>query len=108
MARRRAAAYAASLISHRIDLHPSETTWRHKQAAGSATSSGRAASLGFEATLWLTTALDQQLRLPHMNPGIGLVLCKPADKVQVRLALTAAASRKPASPRIKPRFPTNG
>ena len=94
MARGRAAAYAASLISHPIDLHQSEPTWRIKQAAGSATSSGLAASLDFEATLWLTTALDEQLRLPHEHPGIGLVLCKSADKIQVRLALTAAAVKK--------------
>ena len=39
-------------------------------------------------------ALDEQLRLPHENPSIGLVLCKSADKVQVRLALTAAAIKK--------------
>ena len=38
-------------------------------------------------------ALDEQLRLPHENPSIGLVLCKSADKVQVRLALTAAANK---------------
>jgi len=39
-------------------------------------------------------ALDEQLRLPHENPSLGLVLCKSADKVQVRLALTAAAIKK--------------
>ena len=39
-------------------------------------------------------ALDEQLRLAHENPSLGLVLCKSADKVQVRLALTAAAVNK--------------
>ena len=39
-------------------------------------------------------ALGEQLRLPHENPSIGLVLCKSADKVQVRLAPTAAAVKK--------------
>ena len=38
-------------------------------------------------------ALDEQLRLPHENPSLCLVLCKSADKVQVRLALTAAANK---------------
>ncbi len=38
-------------------------------------------------------ALDEQVRLPHEKPSIGLVLCKSADRVQVRLALTAAANR---------------
>jgi len=38
-------------------------------------------------------ALDEQLRLPHENPSIGLVLCKTADHAQVRLALTAAARK---------------
>jgi predicted nuclease of restriction endonuclease-like (RecB) superfamily len=36
-------------------------------------------------------ALDEQLRLPHENPSLGLVLCRSADSTQVRLALTAAA-----------------
>ena len=38
-------------------------------------------------------ALDEQLRLSHENPSIGLVLCKSADKIQVRLALTTAANK---------------
>ena len=38
-------------------------------------------------------ALDEQLRLPHENPSLGLVLCRTADATQVRLALTAAAER---------------
>jgi len=38
-------------------------------------------------------ALDEQIRLPHEKPSIGLVLCKSADRVQVRLALTAAANK---------------
>ena len=38
-------------------------------------------------------ALDEQLRLPHENPSIGLVLCRSADSVQVRLALSAAAEK---------------
>lgn len=40
-----------------------------------------------------SAALDEQLRLPHENPSIGLVLCKTADHAQVRLALTAAARK---------------
>lgn len=39
------------------------------------------------------TALDEQIRLPHENPSLGLVLCRSADAAQVRLALTAAAER---------------
>jgi len=38
-------------------------------------------------------ALDEQVKLPHENPSIGLVLCKTADRAQVRLALTAAARK---------------
>lgn len=38
-------------------------------------------------------ALDELLRLPHEKPSIGLVLCKSADTVQVRLALSAAAEQ---------------
>ncbi len=38
-------------------------------------------------------ALDEQIKLPHENPSIGLVLCKCANRVQVRLALTAAADK---------------
>lgn len=38
-------------------------------------------------------ALDEQLRLAHENPSLGLVLCRTADATQVRLALTAAAER---------------
>ncbi len=38
-------------------------------------------------------ALDEQIRLPHEKPSIGLVLCKSADHVQVRLALTTAADK---------------
>jgi predicted nuclease of restriction endonuclease-like (RecB) superfamily len=33
-------------------------------------------------------ALDEQVKLAHENPSIGLVLCKTADSAQVRLALT--------------------
>ena len=38
-------------------------------------------------------APDEQIRLPHEKPSIGLVLCRSADRVQVRLALTAAAEQ---------------
>ena len=38
-------------------------------------------------------ALDEQVKLAHENPSIGLVLCKTADSAQVRLALTAAAKK---------------
>jgi hypothetical protein len=38
-------------------------------------------------------ALDEQVRLPYEKPSLGLVLCKSADRVQVRLALTAAANK---------------
>lgn len=38
-------------------------------------------------------ALDEQIKLPQEKPSIGLVLCKSADCVQVRLALTAAADK---------------
>jgi hypothetical protein len=38
-------------------------------------------------------ALDDQVKLEHENPSIGLVLCKTADHAQVRLALTAAARK---------------
>lgn len=38
-------------------------------------------------------ALDEQVKLAHENPSIGLVLCKTADSAQVRLALTAAARK---------------
>ena len=38
-------------------------------------------------------ALDEQIRLPHENPSIGLVLCRTANTAQVQLALTAAAKR---------------
>ncbi|MCA9185436.1 MAG: DUF1016 family protein [Planctomycetales bacterium] len=38
-------------------------------------------------------ALDEQIKLPHEKPSIGLVPCKSADRVQVRLALTAAAEQ---------------
>jgi predicted nuclease of restriction endonuclease-like (RecB) superfamily len=38
-------------------------------------------------------ALDEQIKLLHEKPSIGLVLCKSADSVQVRLALTEAANR---------------
>lgn len=38
-------------------------------------------------------AADEHLRLEHEKPTLGLVLCKSADSVQVRLALTEAASR---------------
>jgi hypothetical protein len=46
-------------------------------------------------------ALDEQVKLAHENPSIGLVLCKTADSAQVRLALTAAA-RKSGWPPTKP------
>ncbi len=38
-------------------------------------------------------ALDEQIRLPHEKPSIGLVLCRGAKGVQLRLALTLAARR---------------
>ncbi|MEQ9406673.1 MAG: PDDEXK nuclease domain-containing protein [Fuerstiella sp.] len=38
-------------------------------------------------------ALDEQIRLEHERPSLGLVLCRSADSVQVRLALTDAADR---------------
>jgi predicted nuclease of restriction endonuclease-like (RecB) superfamily len=38
-------------------------------------------------------ALDEQERRQHEMPSIGLVLCKSKDSEQVRLALTAAASK---------------
>lgn len=44
-------------------------------------------------SLFYCAALDEQVRLAHENPSIGLVLCKTADHAQVRLALTAAARK---------------
>jgi len=38
-------------------------------------------------------ALDEQVRLPHEKPSVGLILCKSANSVQIRLALTAAARK---------------
>jgi len=38
-------------------------------------------------------ALDEQVRLPHEKPSVGLILCKSANGVQMRLALTAAARK---------------
>jgi hypothetical protein len=38
-------------------------------------------------------ALDEQARLPHEKPSIGLILCKTADDMQIRLALTEAARK---------------
>jgi len=38
-------------------------------------------------------ALDEQVRLPHEKPSVGLILCKSANSVQMRLALTAAARK---------------
>lgn len=38
-------------------------------------------------------ALDDFVKLPHENPTLGLVLCRSASAVQVRLALTDAAER---------------
>jgi predicted nuclease of restriction endonuclease-like (RecB) superfamily len=44
-------------------------------------------------SLFYVAALDEQVRLPHEQPSIGLVLCKTADRIQLRLALTAAAKK---------------
>jgi predicted nuclease of restriction endonuclease-like (RecB) superfamily len=38
-------------------------------------------------------ALDENVRLPHERPSVGLVLCKSAGGMQMRLALTLAARR---------------
>ena len=38
-------------------------------------------------------ALDENVRLPHERPSVGLVLCKSAGGLQMRLALTLAARR---------------
>jgi len=38
-------------------------------------------------------ALDEYVRLPHEKPSVGLILCKSASGVQMRLALTLAARR---------------
>jgi len=38
-------------------------------------------------------ALDEMVKLPHERPTIGLILCKSAKQVQVRLALTTAADK---------------
>lgn len=44
-------------------------------------------------SLFYVTALDEQIRLPHENPSIGLILCRDADRAQVRIALTPAAKK---------------
>ncbi len=44
-------------------------------------------------SMFYCAALDEQVKLEHENPSIGLVLCKTADHAQVRLALTAAARK---------------
>jgi predicted nuclease of restriction endonuclease-like (RecB) superfamily len=44
-------------------------------------------------SLFYVAALDEQVRLPHENPSIGLILCRSAKQVQVRLALTPAAKK---------------
>jgi predicted nuclease of restriction endonuclease-like (RecB) superfamily len=38
-------------------------------------------------------ALDEYVRLPHEKPSVGLILCKDAKGVHMRLALTLAARR---------------
>lgn len=38
-------------------------------------------------------ALDEQVRLPHENPSIALILCRDANHVQVKLALSVAAKK---------------
>ena len=38
-------------------------------------------------------ALDEQVRLPHEKPSVGLILCKSANSVQMCLALTAATRK---------------
>ena len=38
-------------------------------------------------------ALDEQIRLPHENPSVGLILCRSANSVQVEIALSAAAKK---------------
>jgi predicted nuclease of restriction endonuclease-like (RecB) superfamily len=38
-------------------------------------------------------ALDELIKLPHERPSLGLVLCRSADSIQVRLALTDAAEK---------------
>lgn len=44
-------------------------------------------------SLFYVAALDEQVWLPHENPSIGLILCRSAKQVQVRLALTPAAKK---------------
>lgn len=44
-------------------------------------------------SLFYTAALDDQIRLPDEKPSLGLILCKDADHVQVRLTLSAAAEQ---------------
>ena len=39
------------------------------------------------------SALDEQEKREHEKPSVGLILCKSKDKEQVRIALTAAASK---------------
>lgn len=43
--------------------------------------------------LFYLAGLDEQVRMPHEKPSIGLVLCKSANNIHVRLALTEAASK---------------
>jgi predicted nuclease of restriction endonuclease-like (RecB) superfamily len=44
-------------------------------------------------SLFYTAALDERLRLPHEKPAVGLVLCRSADRFQLRLALSTAAKK---------------
>lgn len=44
-------------------------------------------------SLFYVAALDEQVRLPHEKPSVGLILCRSAKRVQVRLALTRAAEK---------------
>ena len=44
-------------------------------------------------SLFYVAALDEQIRLKHERPSIGLILCRNADDSQVRLALSPAAKK---------------
>jgi predicted nuclease of restriction endonuclease-like (RecB) superfamily len=44
-------------------------------------------------SLFYVAALDEQVRLRHEKPSVGLILCRNADRVQLRLALTDAAKK---------------
>ena len=44
-------------------------------------------------SLFYAAALDERLRLPHEKPAVGLVLCRSADRFQLRLALSTAAKK---------------